>query len=139
MVCTIVSDGSELLLKCKNEKEKPYPEIKERLREIIWSLYRKGYDTFYLNGEYGVPLWSAEIICAMKMYSDIELNIVMPYEEQASDWCEEHRDRYFKVHSKADDVIMANTQYCGDCYAEADDIMLDESDLLAVFGKEKEY
>lgn len=135
MVCTIVSDGSELLHQCKNEHEKPYPEIKERLRETIWTLYCEGYDTFYLNSEYGIPLWAAETICAMKMYNDIKLNIVMPYEEQASNWCEEHRDRYFNVHAGADSVIMADKQYCSDCYAKADDIMITQSDLLAVFGK----
>ena len=135
MNCTIVSDGSELLLQCKNEHEKPYPEIKEKLREIIWTLYCEGYDTFYLNSEYGIPLWAAEAICAMKMYNDIKLNIVIPYEEQASYWCDEYRDRYFNVHAKSDSVIMADKRHCDDCYAEADDIMIAESDLLAVFGK----
>ena len=32
-----------------------------------------------MNCEYGVPLWSAEIIIALQMYNDIELNIAMPY------------------------------------------------------------
>ena len=135
MTCIIVSDGSELLHQCKNEKEKPYPEIKRRLREIIWELYSSGYDSFFLNCEYGIPLWAAETICAMKMYNDIKLNIVIPYEEQASNWCDEHRDRYFNVHSKADSVIMADKHYCDDCYDRADDIMIAESDLLTVFGK----
>ena len=31
MICTIISDGSELDRNCRNEKEKPYPEIKGRL------------------------------------------------------------------------------------------------------------
>lgn len=134
MVCTIISDGGELLRQCKNEHEKPYTEIKEKLRQIIWELYKCGFDTFYLNCEYGVPLWAAEIICAMKIYSDIELHIVTPYEEQAVNWCEEHRERYFKVHSKADGVVMASTQYYDGCYEKADDMMIAESDLLAVFG-----
>lgn len=80
MNCTIVTTGEELLLECKNENEKPYPAIKVRLRNAIWELYCKGVDSFYLNCEYGVPLWAAEIICALKMYNDIELHIVMPYE-----------------------------------------------------------
>ena len=71
----------------------------------------------------------------MKMYNDIELNIIMPYEEQAAGWSDEHRERYFKVHSKSDKVIMSDTQYYDDCYDEADNIMIAESDLLAVFGK----
>lgn len=111
MTCAIVSDGSELLEQCKNEHEKSYPEIKEQLRKEIWKLFCNGYDTFYLNGEYGIPLWAAEAICAMKMYNSIKMNIIVPYEEQAANWCEEHRDRYFKVHSEADSVVFADKRY----------------------------
>lgn len=83
MTCTIISAGEELLLDNKNEHEPPYPMIKEKLRELIWELYCKGYHCFYVNCEYGVPLWTAEIIAALKMYNDITLNIVLPYEEQS--------------------------------------------------------
>ena len=79
MTCTIVSDEAELLLKCKNEHEPPYPAVKEQLRDAIWELCCKGFNKFYLNCEYGIPLWTAEIICAFKMYNDIELHIVIPY------------------------------------------------------------
>lgn len=46
MTCTIISTGEKLNLVCKNEKEPPYPEIKEKLFEKIWELYCKGYDRF---------------------------------------------------------------------------------------------
>lgn len=82
MICTIISDGSELDRNCRNEKEKPYPEIKGRLRETIWKLFCEGYTEFYVNCEYGIPLWTAEIITALKLYNDIVLNIVVPFEEQ---------------------------------------------------------
>ena len=114
--------------------EPPLADIKEKLREIIWGLYCNGYDSFYLNCEYGIPLWSAEIICALKKYNDIELNIVMPYEEQANDWYEDQRERYFSVHSLADDVYMLTKQYYDDCYDDTEEYMIDQSDLLLVFG-----
>lgn len=135
MICAIVSTGEELLLKCKNEHESPYPEIKAKLRDKIWELYCKGYNSFYVNCEYGVPLWTAEIICAMKMYNDIRLNIVMPYEEQSADWNEEYRDRYYDVHACADNVYMIGTRYSSDCYDKADRYMIDNSDILLVCGK----
>ena len=134
MVCTITSTGEEILQDCKNEYEPPLADIKEKLREIIWGLYCNGYDSFYLNCEYGIPLWSAEIICALKKYNDIELNIVMPYEEQANDWYEDQRERYFSVHSLADDVYMLTKQYYDDCYDDTEEYMIDQSDLLLVFG-----
>ena len=58
----------------------------------------------------------------------------MPYEEQANDWYEDQRERYFSVHSLADDVYMLNTQFYEGCYDEADEYMIDQSDLLLVFG-----
>ena len=134
MTCTIVSDGAELLLKCKNEHEPPYPAVKEQLRDAIWELCCKGFNKFYLNCEYGIPLWTAEIICAFKMYNDIELHIVMPYEEQSVNWSEEHRDRYYNIHAQSDSIVIANTRYHSDCYNDADKIMLDESDALVAFG-----
>ena len=58
----------------------------------------------------------------------------MPYEEQAKDWYENQRDRYFSVHDLADDVYMLEKQYYEDCYDDANEYMIDQSDLLLVFG-----
>jgi len=135
MICAIMSNGDELSLKNKNEKDKPYPLIKLQIRNVIWELYCNGYDEFYLNCEYGVQLWSAEIICAFKLYNSIKLHILIPYEEQAVNWCEEYRDRYYKVHLNADNVCLINTHYHYKCYAEVDEIMISKSDLLLVFGE----
>lgn len=135
MTCTIISDGSEVLQNCQNEFEPPYAEIKKQLREAVGKLLFEGYDTFYVNCEYGVPLWTAEIICALKLYNNVTLNIVMPYENQVANWCEEHRDRFFKIHANADSVVMADTQYYSDIYEVADEMMINKSDLLAAFGR----
>ena len=134
MTCTIISTGEELNLVCKNEKEPPYPEIKAKLREKIWELYRRGYDRFWVNCEYGVPLWCAEIISALRMYNDIKLHIAMPYEEQSTNWVEEFRDRFFELHARADSVEIVSDQYDEKCYNWADEHMIDDSDLLLVIG-----
>lgn len=134
MTCTIISTGEELKLVCKNENEPPYPEIKAKLREKIWELYCKGYDRFWINCEYGVPLWCGEIITALAMYNDIELNIAMPYEEQSTNWVEEHRDRFFKLHAESDNVEIVSHHYTDKCYDLADEHMIDDSALLLVVG-----
>jgi len=36
MICAIMSNGDELSLKNKNEKDKPYPLIKLQIRNVIW-------------------------------------------------------------------------------------------------------
>ena len=136
MVCTIISAGDELLLRNKNEYEKPYPMIKDKLQDMIWGLYRKGYDTFCMNCEYGIPLWSAEFICLQKAAGNpIMLNLFTPYEEQSVEWVESHRVRFFNVHALSDESILVNTQYTSDSYQEANERMVDESDLLIICGK----
>ena len=135
MICTIISDGSELDRNCRNEKEKPYPEIKGRLRETIWKLFCEGYTGYYVNCEYGIPLWTAEIITALKLYNDIDLNIVVPFEEQCRDWCEENRDRYYALHEKADNVVFACREFEEGCYDIAAEMMIDESDLAVIIGR----
>lgn len=134
MTCTIISNVKELDIAYKNECRLPYPEIKTRLRSKIWQLYRREYDRLWLNCEYGVPLWCAEIIIALKMYNDIGLYIAMPYEEQATDWNEEHRERFFNVHARADKVIMISNYYTTDCCDLADIHMIDDSDMILIVG-----
>ena len=134
MTCTIISTGDELKLICKNELEQPYPEIKAKLREKIWELYCQGFDKFWVNCEYGVPLWSAEIIIALQMYNDIEIDIAMPYEEQSTNWVEEQRERFFNIHAESDNVEIISNWYSDDCYDLADEHMIDDSDLVLVVG-----
>lgn len=134
MTCTIISTGEELNLVCKNEFEPPYPEIKAKLLEKIWQFYLRGYDRFWVNCEYGIPLWCAEIIVALRLYNDIELNIAMPYEEQSTNWVEEFRNRFFKMHAESDNVEIVSCFYSDDCYEIADKYMIDDSDLLLVVG-----
>ncbi|MGN0691990.1 MAG: SLOG family protein [Oscillospiraceae bacterium] len=123
MKCTIVSTGFEEALLEKNEHESPIPELKLILLNEIWKLYIKGVTDFYVNCEWGVPLWSAEIICALKMYNKIALHIVAPYEKQADKWLEYRRNRYFKVHDKADSVDIMSAHKNDSCYDDADKFM----------------
>ena len=76
MVCTIVSDKLEVNFIYKKHTQ----DIKKKITEIVWKMYCKGYDTFQVNCEYGIPLWTAEIITALKMYNAIFLDIFVPYE-----------------------------------------------------------
>lgn len=135
MTCTIVTNGEELLLKCKNEGEEPYRSIKMPMRYRIWELYCKGYDTFYLNCEYGVPMWAAQFICALKFYNNITLNIVVPHYFQFYNWTDEYRHIYFDLNCRADSSVTPNFRYHEKSYDYADEFMIDRSDLLLVFGK----
>lgn len=121
MTCCIISRENNF----KNDNEPVCVETKTKLREIIWELYCSGYAEFWVNCEYGIPLWAAEIVIALKIYNDIKLHIAMPYEEQATKWAEEYRDRFFTVHEKADTVTIISKRYTEDCYEKADRYMCD--------------
>lgn len=135
MTCTIISSGDEFRTSCRNESEKPVIAVKAKVWEAIWSLYCGGYDRFYVNCDYGIPLWAAEWILSLKIGNKIELHIMIPYEEQTTEWLEEMRDRYFAVHAKADSVTMVSTQYDASCYQDTNERMIDESDVLLICGK----
>ncbi len=137
MTCAIISTGFENQLPCKNENEKPYPEIKRILRETIWGAYCNGYTDFYVNCEYGIPLWAAEIVCALKLYNTIKLHIIIPCEEQTTNWTEDQRDRYYDVHLKADSVVFADKQWKENCYHEADEMIINESDVVLILGADE--
>lgn len=137
MTCTIASAGKESNFILKNEYELPYPEIKLKLCEKIWQLYCRGYDSFWLDCEQGVSLWSAEIIIALKKYNNIELNVAMPYEEQSTNWAEDIRERFFHIHEQADNVHIISNYYTKECYKYADEYMIHYSGLLLIVGNDK--
>lgn len=73
MTCTITSRGFELLLALQIAPPERFPKnalsiLKCNLLEILCTLVEKGYTDFYVNGAYGIPFWSAEMICALKLY-----------------------------------------------------------------------
>ena len=134
MTCAIISEDSELSAELKNESSRSCIKLKKRLKEFILAAYAHGYDRFYTNCEYGVPLWAAEIICKMKMAMPIELHIVIPYEEQATKWGQKRRDRYYKVNEQCDSVCFASTRYHESCYRNANEIMLKNSDRVLAYN-----
>ena len=134
MICTILSTGAELQTPCRNEQEPPMLHCREQLFELIQRLCLQGYDTFQVDAEYGVPLWTAEFVLALKEFNPIRLHIFTPYEEQTTNWSEDLRDRYFSVHAKADDVRLMQNQFSEDCYERAAKHMTNQSDLLVVCG-----
>ncbi|MGN0618499.1 MAG: SLOG family protein [Ruminiclostridium sp.] len=133
MKCTITSDGSEKQILAKN-----YSSVKRKTKELITQLLEKGYNEFYINCEYGIPLIAGEIICQLKTNHSIKLHIVVPYEEQCSSWSKKARDKYYLIHQASDTVTFAEKRYTEECYKAADVIMADNSDYIAVFA-EKNY
>lgn len=59
----------------------------------------------------------------------------MPYEEQATNWVEEHRERFFRLHAELDHVEIVSNSYNEDCYERAEEHMINDSDMMLIVGK----
>ena len=80
--------------------------LKLLLLNQITRVRSKGCTKFHICMNCGVGLYAAEIICGLKE-ADEELEAIcyVPYEEQATKWTPELRDRYFKVLAECTEVV----------------------------------
>ncbi len=129
ITCGIASSGEEVFL---NPKEQQI--LQQRLALIILHQHKWGCRDFYVNCNYGVPLWAAEIICKFKKYMHINLHISAPHEEQSTHWEECHRDRYMRVHQMADTIAFVSLPHNPDSYRCADEFMVENSTFLLMYG-----
>lgn len=134
-ICTIIGKSVNELPFGMDEKYPKCTALKINLAAKINELYLNGVTHFACNCEYGIPLWAAEIILALKIYKpELYLHIVAPYEEQAAKWNEEIRERYFNIHEKADTVHILKNIYNDNIlsYHYAEKFMLDNSTMLLI-------
>ncbi len=129
ITCGIASSGEEVFLSPVEQQI-----LKQRLALIILHQHKWGCRDFYVNCNYGVPLWAAEIICKFKKYMHINLHISAPHEEQSSYWEEQHRDRYMRVHQMADTIAFVSFPHDPDSYQCADEFMVNKSTYLLMYG-----
>lgn len=128
MTCSIVSSGEEVYLTAEERQV-----LKQRISGLLLSLLSQGYTDFYLNCNYGVPLWTAELLCVFKKKFSLKLHIAAPHEEQCAHWKECHRKRYMAIHAQADSVTFVSSPHDSDCYLCADEYMADRSNLILVY------
>ena len=137
--CTISGSMVQKLSYAQDELHPDCVALKLALTEEISGLCNSGVTNFFTNAEYGVPLWAAEVIVAMRGFrvTPPKIHIIVPYENQAVRWNEQIRERYYNIHESADTVTMLNSQYSDDCYDAADEFMIDNSVLLLTDGGNK--
>lgn len=104
--CAILGPSWSSLPFKQNEQEPGCKWLKLLLSSMISDLINQGIRDFYTTCEYGAPLWAAEAVMNMSRLTPCRLHIVMPYEEQATDWPEDIRDRFFDLHSNAFEVTL---------------------------------
>lgn len=129
ITCTIASSGEEVFLSPEEQQI-----LKQRLALIILHQHSLGCDDFYVNCNYGVPLWAAELICRFKKHMHINLHISVPHEKQSRCWEEEHREQHLHVHRMADTIAIVSFPHDPDSDRRADEFMVENSTFLLMYG-----
>lgn len=110
-------------------------KIKREMLDQILALYNNGITHFYTGMAMGVDIWAAELVIAMmKIYPDMQLYCVIPYEEQAMKWSQEYRNRYYHILEQSTRNILISKRYSNVCYAQRNRYLVDNTQiLLAVY------
>jgi uncharacterized phage-like protein YoqJ len=101
------------------------------MKLVIEDLFHQGYSNYLCGFEEGADIYFAESLFEMQAkYSALTLNSIIPYENQAIDWPEWEREKYFNLLEKCNKETLLYTQYKIGCLAEKNKIMILNSDIL---------
>jgi len=129
-ICTIAGRTADNLPWGHDESHPDCVALKLTLLEKVAELVARGVTVFMTNCEYGVPLFAAEAVLALRESLDIELNIIMPLETMANSYSREVRERFFDIHAAADSVEILSKHEHDCCFMAADMLMVHYSGLL---------
>jgi len=113
-------------------------QIKETMRLQILDMYNRNVKNFYTDCEIGVPMWGAELVAdLMRQFNDIQLFCILPYEEQATKWSPDQRDRYFSILEKSSMTKYIHAKYTDSCYRDCGRYLVDHTDnVIALYDND---
>lgn len=103
--------------------------------EIKHLIEKENVTHFISDMELGTDQICAEFVLTLKQfYPHITLECAIPYEEQASHWSDEEREKYFSIIEKCDTEKLLQTKYSDDCMEKCSQYMVEQSKfVLAVW------
>lgn len=123
------------------EENNPYcTKFKLQLRERIILLIEDLSVTHFISGmNIGIEQYAAEVILDLKsLYPQITLEGVLPFENQAVNWTEYQRDKYFFIMKESDKETLLQYRYTNDCMGNSDLYMVSKSKfIITVCNKSK--
>jgi uncharacterized phage-like protein YoqJ len=119
-----------------NEADERCVQLKHLLKCEVETAIKNGYEMFVSGFALGVDIWAAEIVIDLKKeYPQIRIEAAIPFEEQANNWSEKDRERYFDLLPQCDIVTYVNKRYTPACMMERNRYMVDKSSLvIAVYN-----
>ena len=117
-----------------NEEDEGCAALKLILINQISRLRSEGCTRFAVSMDCGVGLYAAEILHGLKESDDdLETVCYVPYEEQATKWTPELRDRYFNALAACTEVINVAYEKAVGCEFKAHlEAMKDADSVIAV-------
>ena len=118
-----------------DEEDEGCAALKLILINQITRLRGEGYIRFAVSMDCGVGLYVAEILHGLKGSDDaLETICYVPYEEQATKWTPELRDRYFNALAACTEIVNVAYEKTVDCEFKAPLAAINEADtLIAVY------
>ena len=118
-----------------DEEDEGCAALKLILINQITRLRGEGYTRFAVSMDCGAGLYASEILHGLKE-SDGALETIcyVPYEEQATKWTPELRDRYFNALAACTEIVNVAYEKTVDCEFKAHLAAINEADtLIAVY------
>ena len=118
-----------------DEEDESCAALKLILINQISKLRGEGCTRFAVSMDCGVGLYAAEILQGLKESDDaLEMICHVPYEEQATKWTPELRDRYFNALAACTEVVNVDYEKTVDCEFKAYLEAMKEADaVIAVY------
>ena len=118
-----------------DEEDEGCAALKLMLLNRITKLRSEGCARFHISMDCGVGLYAAEIIQGLRGSDEaLETVCCVPYEEQATKWTPELRDRYFNDLAACTEVVTVAFEKTVGCEFKAHlEAMKDADTLIAVY------
>ena len=120
-----------------NEQDVRCVKLRALLLKLMTKLIKKDLVTHFISGmALGIDQICAELVLELKeQHPNITLECAIPCEEQAVNWTEPQRDRYFGIIECCDKETMLQHHYDEDCMMKRNCYMVDASQvILAVWN-----
>jgi uncharacterized phage-like protein YoqJ len=137
IVCCFVGHHPQDLSFGFDETNPDCIKLKEVLKDQIVNMIETFKVTNFISGiELGVEQYAAELVITLKAkYPHITLECAIPSEEQAINWSEPQRDRYFTIIERCDREVLLQGHYTEDCIKKRNEYMVKQSTyILAIWN-----
>ena len=134
--CCFTGHRPEKLPWGNNEYDPHCNELKNKISDLVSSVYEAGIRHYICGMAKGCDLFFAEAVISLRYEKPgITLEAAIPCETQTRTWSEEERERYYYILSQCNTETLVQKEYTPDCMLKRNRYMVDNSAvLIAVFN-----